>query len=124
MWYEILFCRMVSRLTPKQYARITHNRLTTAFFIFSFVHCFAQGVIQSFLFSIDSEYYDLLNGITTAAGIPSNMTTYLEGPLGNLHLQICHDIPVKGLHPCFDIFRSTSDIKDPAVDEEHLVGGL
>lgn len=97
-------------LTMSQYARITLNRVTTAFFIFSFVHCFAQGIIQSFLFSIDTEYNTLLSSITTAAHIPVENITYLEGPSGNYDLRICNDIPHgQPIFPCSDIFRSAID---------------
>jgi len=102
------------------YSRITHNRLTTAFFIFTFVHCFAQGVIQSFLFSIDSEYHDLLRGITALADIPTRNFTYLEGSPGHVHLKLCSDIPIKQYNPCDDVFQSTVDVKNPVVDQNHL----
>ncbi|KAF9456389.1 hypothetical protein BDZ94DRAFT_1315202 [Collybia nuda] len=106
-------------ISPK-YSRITHNRLTTAFFIFTFVHCFAQGVIQSFLFSIDSEYHDLLRGITALADIPTRNFTYLEGSPGHVHLKLCSDIPIKQYNPCDDVFQSTVDVKNPVVDQNHL----
>jgi hypothetical protein len=94
------------------YARITLNRITAAFFVFSFVHCFAQGIIQSFLFSIDSEYNTLLSAITNEAGIPSKQNmTFLEGSSGNFHLQICDELPSSasklGRYPCMDIFKSS-----------------
>ncbi|PBK98530.1 hypothetical protein ARMGADRAFT_1051893 [Armillaria gallica] len=56
--------------TTLQYTRITLNRLTTAFFLFGFFHCFAQGIIQSLLFSVDSEYNALLKKVTVAANVP------------------------------------------------------
>lgn len=92
------------------YARITLNRVTTAFFIFSFVHCFAQGIIQSFLFSIDAEYGSILSSITTVAAIPPKNITYLERSSGNMHLRMCNDIPHgQPEYPCIDIFRSAVD---------------
>jgi hypothetical protein len=95
------------------YARITLNRVTTAFFIFSFVHCFAQGIIQSFLFSIDAEYGSLLSTMTSVAAIPAGNITYLEGLSGNLHLRMCDDIPHgQARYPCMDIFRSEVDVNN------------
>jgi hypothetical protein len=92
------------------YARITLNRITTAFFVFSFVHCFAQGIIQSFLFSIDSEYNALLSAITEKAQIPPNYMAFLEGTSsGHFRLQFCNEIPSRRLrrYPCREIFKSS-----------------
>jgi len=101
------------------YTHITLNRVTTAFFIFSFVHCFAQGVIQSLLFSIDAEYGDLLTSITSVAAIPPQNITYLEGPHGDLNLRMCNDIPHgQPTYPCIEIFQSGVDAKRiPAIDQ-------
>ncbi|RDB19618.1 hypothetical protein Hypma_013245 [Hypsizygus marmoreus] len=102
--------RAVKAKAKSVYARITLNRVTTAFFVFSFVHCFAQGIIQSFLFSIDAEYGTILSSITTIAGVPAANITYLEGGSGHLHLRICNDIPHgQPNFPCSDIFRSEVD---------------
>ncbi|KAF8890623.1 hypothetical protein BD779DRAFT_1516082 [Infundibulicybe gibba] len=54
------------------YTRVTLSRITLAFFLFSFVHCFAQGIIQSLLFSIDAEYSSILSDIQDLPDTPSN----------------------------------------------------
>ncbi|KAF5375349.1 hypothetical protein D9615_008029 [Tricholomella constricta] len=107
------YVQSVKTRLSSAYARITLNRVTTAFFIFSFVHCFAQGIIQSFLFSIDAEYNFLLSSITRVAGIPTSNMTYFEGVSGNLHLRMCDDIPHgQRRYPCIDIFRSEVDVNN------------
>ncbi|TFK69795.1 hypothetical protein BDN72DRAFT_896988 [Pluteus cervinus] len=93
------------------YARITLNRITTAFFLSSLIYCFAQGVMRSFLFSLDANYTSLLGGITGAAGIPVGNMTFLQGGLGHLHLRMCNDIPHgQTPYPCSDIFKSSSTV--------------
>jgi len=93
------------------YTRITLTRVTIAFFLFSFVHCFAQGIIQSFMLSIDSEFGHLLDEIVHTAEIPFENITFLEGSLGHLRLQMCNDIPHgQSPYPCMDIFRSDVDV--------------
>ncbi|KAG6826444.1 hypothetical protein H0H92_015771 [Tricholoma furcatifolium] len=68
------------------------------------------GIIQSFLFSIDSNYNSMLSSITTVAEIPAKNLTYLEGSPGNWHLLMCNDIPHgQKIYPCMDIFRTSAD---------------
>ncbi|KAG5640977.1 hypothetical protein DXG03_006470 [Asterophora parasitica] len=102
------------------YARITLTRTTTAFFLFAFLHCFAQGIIQSFLFSLDAEYNALLSSVTAVAEIPRRNLTYFEGTSGDLRLYMCDNIPsvVSGLlnrDPCETIFASGVDSNGPLV---------
>ncbi|KNZ71870.1 hypothetical protein J132_05695, partial [Termitomyces sp. J132] len=103
------------------YSRITLNRTTTLFFVFSFIHCFTQGIIQSFLFSIDTEYNSILSPITTA-NIPSINMTVCDGSPGNWRLRICNDVPSHRPYPCSDIFRSAVDTHNNLVlDGDNLV---
>jgi len=104
------FTKLLKARVRSVYARITLNRITTAFFIFSFIHCFAQGIIQSLQFSIDAEYNFILSSITVVAAIPTKNFTYLETSSGYLQLHMCNDIPHgQPEYPCTDIFRSGVD---------------
>ncbi|KAJ3514815.1 hypothetical protein NLJ89_g2147 [Agrocybe chaxingu] len=92
------------------YARITLNRYTLSFFVFSFLYCVVQGMIQSFLFSLDWEYSTLVNGLVDAGQIPKSNLTYLEGTSGNLLLRMCNDIPHgQSPYPCMTVFESKKD---------------
>lgn len=76
-------------------------------FIISVVHCLAQGIIQSFLFSVDNEYSALLSGIVKAAEVPSDVIPNLMGDLGHYTLQVCNDIPHgQPVNPCITVFKS------------------
>ncbi|PBK63681.1 hypothetical protein ARMSODRAFT_963000 [Armillaria solidipes] len=81
------------------YTRITLNRLTTAFFLFGFFHCFAQGIIQSLLFSVDSEYNALLKKVTVAANVPPANHTFFVGST----LRMCDYLPHDDTS-CSDVF--------------------
>lgn len=92
----------------QQHARIILNRYTTAFFVFSFIYCFIQGIVQSLLFSTDLEYSTLVSGIASGGDIPFKNTTYLTGTRGHLIVRMCNDIPHgQPIYPCITIFNST-----------------
>ncbi|KAJ3806409.1 hypothetical protein EV368DRAFT_82608 [Lentinula lateritia] len=93
----------------KIYTRITRNRLTAVFFLFAFFHCFAQGIIQSLLFVLDSQYYGLLSDITQAADIPPANHTDLSRVSGGFRLEMCNFIPHNSSN-CFPIFDSRDKI--------------
>ncbi|KAJ6482872.1 hypothetical protein C8R47DRAFT_574998 [Mycena vitilis] len=85
------------------YAHITLNRVTVAFFLFSFIHCFAQGVIQAFIFSLDSEFAGLVTNIVKTANIPLQNMTYLDS---NNVLRMCNNIPYgQQPDPCFVLLK-------------------
>ncbi|KAJ7145854.1 hypothetical protein C8R44DRAFT_756050 [Mycena epipterygia] len=93
------------------YAQITLNRVTVAFFLFSLVHCFSQGIIHSFLFSIDSEFAGMVTKIVHAAEIPLKNMTYLEGSSNQYLLRMCNNIPYElSASPCMVIFQSGHNI--------------
>jgi len=100
------------------YKRITLNRLTTAFFIFGFVHCFAQGLIHSFIFTLDGQYSNLLNGIVQAAGIPPQNHTFTDGS----KLFMCDFIPHTD-ETCFVLYDSTVDISQNNADIDPVARG-
>jgi len=109
--------RVLKARASAAYARITRTKITTAFFVFSFVHCFAQGIIQSFLFQIDAEYNTILSAVTTTAQIPTQNLTYLEGSSQDYVLRMCNDIPY-GKFPCMDVYRSSVDMNSSVLDSQ------
>lgn len=110
MYHPIFSRQGLKAKTKTAYARVTLNGFTTTFFLFSFIYCFIQGIIQSLLLSIDFEYSSLVSGIVSQGGIPAKNFTYLEGSSGHLILRMCNDIPHgQSPDPCFVIFNSTID---------------
>ncbi|KIK56198.1 hypothetical protein GYMLUDRAFT_47410 [Collybiopsis luxurians FD-317 M1] len=105
----------------KIHARITRNRLTTVFFLFGLFHCFAQGIIQSLLFTIDSQYDSLLSDITQAARIPApNHTDLVNLKGGGYRLNMCNFIPHNSTD-CYTIFDTTDNLtvqNSPDVDAQ------
>ncbi|KAF5332052.1 hypothetical protein D9758_016560 [Tetrapyrgos nigripes] len=101
------------------HARVTRNRLTTVFFLFGFFHCIAQGLIQSFLFTIDSQYSSFLDHIIHAGQVPKQNHTDLLGTSGDFRLQECNFIPHRPEN-CSFIFdsRTVKEIADhvPTID--------
>ncbi|KAJ4481044.1 hypothetical protein J3R30DRAFT_3700598 [Lentinula aciculospora] len=91
------------------YTRITRNRLTAVFFLFGFFHCFAQGIIQSLLFVLDSQYYNLLSDITHMAKIPLANHTNLLHVSGGYTLEMCDFVPHNS-STCSTIFDSRDTI--------------
>ncbi|TFK37643.1 hypothetical protein BDQ12DRAFT_150777 [Crucibulum laeve] len=106
--------RKLNMKLKSAYSRITLNRLTAAFFLFSFIHCFSQGIIQSLLFTVDAEYNALVYTIVKPVhtGIPAANITFLDGPPGRLQLDrlrlmMCNDIPHGQVtYPCIEVFNS------------------
>jgi len=90
-----------------QYARITQSRITASFLVFSLVYCCAQIILQSLIFSFDSQYTNLLSGIIKAGNLPPENSALLQGNKGHMHLQICDDVPSVHAHPCTTIYDST-----------------
>lgn len=91
------------------HARITRNRLTTVFFLFGFFHCFAQAIIQSFLFTVDSQYSTFLLDVTHAANIPPRNHTNFLGSGDENRLEMCNFIP-HNPESCYYIFDSKKDV--------------
>ena len=91
---------------PFQYLRVTLNWATIAFFVFSFLHCFTQGTIQSFLFSADDSYGALTSEIVARANITSTIFPQYTGRHGKYSLELCDQVPVLGgePHPCDPFF--------------------
>ncbi|KAF8961595.1 hypothetical protein BDZ97DRAFT_1759777 [Flammula alnicola] len=79
----------------------------------------SAGLIQSFLFSTDFEYSNLVSGIVNGGDIPFTNITYLDGSSARppLILRMCNDIPHgQPNYPCITIFNST--VNSPKYDNE------
>ncbi|KAK0213533.1 hypothetical protein IW262DRAFT_312833 [Armillaria fumosa] len=108
------------RKAKSLHTRVTRNRLTFTFFLFGLLHCFAQGIIQSFLFSIDSEYSSFLANVVHAADVPPKNHTFLEGSSGNYRLRMCNYIPHFD-YSCTDVFESRRDTRASNISFEDPV---
>ncbi|RXW18649.1 hypothetical protein EST38_g7213 [Candolleomyces aberdarensis] len=102
--------RQIQTWCGSVYSRITLTRITTFFFIFSILVSLIQGIIHSFLHSIDYDQKVFLSAITAAGGIPSSNITFLQGSAGKLKLEMCNDIPHglfgQKIRPCITVFDS------------------
>ncbi|KAI0311848.1 hypothetical protein OF83DRAFT_1149128 [Amylostereum chailletii] len=74
--------------------KVTLNRFSTAFFVLSFVYCFAQGITQAFLFSVDTRWRTFTSEVVGHANI--NTTVFLQYTL-HYTWEICNDTPVSGV---------------------------
>lgn len=92
-----------------QYRRITVNKLSLAFFLFSFIHCFAQGITQSFLYSLDSDSSTLVSTILRDARVPRRELAWLTGYADNFQLHLCTNVPFGRLiGSCTTLFESSN----------------
>ena len=96
-----------------QYLRITLNYVTLSFFLFSFFHCFAQGILQSFLYTADDTWGSLTSNIVARAHTIPTVFPQSTGRHGNYSLELCNQVPVLGgePHPCVPFF--TAGQSDP-----------
>jgi hypothetical protein len=99
----------------KQFLHITLTRATAAFFLFSVLHCFAQGILQSFLYTIDSEHDSLVSAVLQAGQVPRDELAWLTRTNRGYKVQLCHDVPLNRSAPsCLVVFESgRSDIAVP-----------
>jgi hypothetical protein len=98
-----------------QYLRITLTKFTIAFFLFGFIHCFAQGMIQSFIYTTDTQYSSFISTIMDRGEVPVDTTfAWLRRPGGIYDLQLCHRVPRARETTCNDL-QSCPNI--PRADE-------
>jgi hypothetical protein len=91
-----------------QYLRVTLNYVTLAFFLFSFFHCFTQGILQSFLFVADDTWGSVTTEILAHANINSTIFPQYTGRHGAYSLELCNKVPAIGgdPHPCVPFFTA------------------
>ncbi|KAI0289663.1 hypothetical protein BC826DRAFT_1106893 [Russula brevipes] len=90
------------------YLRVTLNWVTLSFFLFAFAHCFAQGTIQSFLYSTDDAWGSLTDQIVGHANINPAFFAQYTGRHGKYSLTLCDQVPVIGgdPNPCDAFFTA------------------
>ncbi|ETW79910.1 hypothetical protein HETIRDRAFT_386468 [Heterobasidion irregulare TC 32-1] len=76
------------------YLRISLNRFTQAFFILSFIFCFAQSITQSFLFSLDDEWRGLVSNVVDHGNLNKSLFVQYTGRHGQYSLALCNDSPM------------------------------
>jgi len=90
------------------YLRITLNYVTLSFFLFSFLHCFTQGILQSALYTADDTWGSLTSNIVARAHTNFTIFPQFTGRHGNYSLELCDEVPVAGgvPHPCVPFFTA------------------
>lgn len=68
--------------------RLTFNRITTAYFIFSSIHCFIQLGLQARAFRINADAAASLYNLSVQANAVNNSVPYLHGD----RLELCSDV--------------------------------
>ncbi|TFK47254.1 hypothetical protein OE88DRAFT_1666637 [Heliocybe sulcata] len=111
-----------ARISLRQiYTRLTLTQFTLAFFLLGFTHCFAQGIMQAFLFSVDDDAGSLVSSMIQQANASMYQSefAYLTRPNGEYHLSLCTHIPgAAAENPCQPVY-STSGLnatEDVSVD--------
>ncbi|KAF7312377.1 hypothetical protein MIND_00251000 [Mycena indigotica] len=88
------------------YLKITLSRFSIAFFLFVFIHCFAEGFIQAFIFSQDSTASNVVTSILRQTNVPRNNFGVLNSPYGNTSLDVCNMLrPDLKEQPCAPVFQ-------------------
>ncbi|KAJ7678857.1 hypothetical protein DFH06DRAFT_1165035 [Mycena polygramma] len=98
------------------YFRITLTRFTLAFFLFCFIHTFAEGFIQAFIFSLDSNANNIVTSILHQAKVPANSFGILHRHNGNATLELCNMIPTylsADQAPCMPVYQTGSPSLPP-----------
>lgn len=76
-----------------QYLRITLSRVTTTFFLLSFIFFIAQVLIQAFLWTDDNSAFNNINAMVENAGVPSSLLPWLDIKKEHYNLKICSEAP-------------------------------
>jgi hypothetical protein len=107
---NVPFCSSSAHLTCcffLQCPRITLNKITLAFFVFSVIHCFAQGILHSLLYSVDRHNDDTVMSIIHEANVPQREIPWLTGNSREFKLQLCTSIPTgMANNSCTTVFDS------------------
>jgi hypothetical protein len=90
---RLSLCADLKIKTKAALQQVLLTRVTAAFFVFSLLVCFTQGIMNALLFSIDLQYDTLVHGIIQTAAFPKPEIDYLAGNVGSLVLRACNDIP-------------------------------
>jgi len=96
------------RKLKSAFLRITVDKTTVIFFLFTFLHCFAQGIIQAVLYSADYDEQSLTASILSEGQVPTDKTfPWLTRQGEDFTLQLCSSIPISKNQPvCQTIFET------------------
>ncbi|KAI0085532.1 hypothetical protein BDY19DRAFT_996665 [Irpex rosettiformis] len=90
----MIFSRQnVVRLLNSSYLRITLSRVTTSFFLLSFIFFIAQVLIQAFLWTDDNSAFKNINAMVENGGAPSSLLPWLDIKKEHFNLRICSEAP-------------------------------
>lgn len=94
--------------------RLTFSKLTTAYFIFSLIHCIIQVSLQIRAFTINKDAASFLYSISVQANATDNRIPVL----GNGDLQLCPDVPTRlnDYTGCQVIWNGTAKSNSVAAD--------
>jgi hypothetical protein len=107
----------------RQYRRITLNRLSLAFFLFSAMNCVVQVIMQFLLYSADSESSTLVASAVRDAMVPQQEIAWLTGNLQEFKVQLCTNIPTGKMESfCTTVFNSRQDNISVPVEFRRSVG--
>ncbi|KAK7033170.1 hypothetical protein R3P38DRAFT_3313235 [Favolaschia claudopus] len=98
------------------YLKITLSRFTVAFFLFAFIHSFAEGFIQAFIFSQDAYANNIVTSILREAQVPRANFGILHRAHGNATLSLCNEIPTYiSEKPCALVYETgRNNLTDPS----------
>jgi len=76
-------------------------------FLFSFLHCFAQGILQSYMYTADDTWGSLTSHIVALAHPDSIIFAQFNGHHGKYSLELCNDVPgPRDSQPCVPFFTA------------------
>ncbi|KAH9850094.1 hypothetical protein C2E23DRAFT_870296 [Lenzites betulinus] len=76
------------------FTRITLTPHTLAFFLLSVIHCLAQGLTATFIYTEDANTFGFVNNILRTAEVPRNEVARLFRDGDRLDLELCTAAPV------------------------------
>lgn len=118
----LVYARIMLQLTrfansPLQYKRITLNKISFAFFLFSVIQGFAQVTILFLLYSVDTDNSNLVASVIHEADIPPREIAWLTGNSKLFKLHLCTNIPLgitdKTCTTAFDFRQGNESIPIP-----------
>jgi len=90
--------------TQTLFFKVTLTRVSTILFFSSVIFCFTQGIIQSFLYSVDTRWHQFPLHVVELSNI--NSAIFLEYT-HHWTWSICHDTPVQGVsNACVHFFSA------------------
>lgn len=89
------------------FLHITLSKVTSAFFLFTFIQCFASGLIQSLLFTTDNASGALIDAIVAEANVSKAEFAIFTKSHGISSVSLCEAIPENKIStPCHPVFST------------------